>query len=96
MTPSRGWTLKMTIKFSKRYKKQYKKLPPKLQKQTKQRIELWQEDPTNQLLNVHQLKGKMANYYSINISGDIRALYEIVGEEIYLYDLIGTHSQLYD
>ncbi len=59
------------------------------------RLELWQEDPTNQLLNVHQLKGQMANYYSINITGDIRALYEIIDNEMYLYDLIGTHSQLY-
>lgn len=92
----RGWTLtKMTIRFSRRYKKQYKKLSLKIQRQTKQRIELWQEDPTNSLLRVHRLKGKLAKYHSMDITGDIRALYEIVGDEVYLYDLIGTHSQLY-
>ncbi len=85
----------MTIKFSKRYKKQYKKLSPRLQKQTKHRIELWQEDPYNPLLRLHKLEGKLAKYYSINITGDIRALYEIVDDEICLYDMIGTHSQLY-
>jgi addiction module RelE/StbE family toxin len=85
----------MTIRFSKKFRKQYKKLTPKLQQQTKRRIELWQEDPTNTLLNQHQLSGKLAGYYSINISGDVRALFEVVGEQVYLYDMVGTHSQLY-
>lgn len=90
-----GWTPKMTINFSKRYKKQYQKLPPKIQEQSKQRIELWQEDPFNQLLRLHKLEGKLARYHSINITGDIRALYEIVGEDVYIYQMIGAHSQLY-
>lgn len=85
----------MTIKFSKHFKKQFQKLSPKLQVQAKSRIALWQEDPANSLLRVHQLEGKLKGYYSINISGDIRALYEIIDEEIYLFDMIGAHSQLY-
>ncbi len=85
----------MTIKFSKQFKKQYKKLPKKIQLQTEARINLWQEDPMNSLLRLHQLQGKLAGYYSINITGDIRALYEVVDDEIYMYDMIGTHSQLY-
>ena len=59
------------------------------------RLELWQEDPNNPLLRLHKLEGKLANYYSINVTGDIRALYEIIGDEVYIYDMIGTHSQLY-
>lgn len=86
----------MTIKFSKRYKKQYKKLPPQIQTQTKERIRLWRQDPYNSLLRLHKLEGKLAGYFSINITGDIRALYEVIDDEVYLYDLIGSHSQLYD
>lgn len=86
----------MTIRFSKKFKKQYQKLPPKMQYQARRRIELWQEDPMNSLLRLHQLKGEMKDFYSINISGDIRALYEIVGDEVYIYQMIGSHSQLYD
>lgn len=85
----------MQIIFSKRFKKQYKKLPIKLQLQTKNRIELWQEQPSNPLLHLHQLGGELSKFYSINISGDLRALYEVVGEDIYLYEMLGTHSQLY-
>ncbi len=85
----------MTIKFSRQFKKQYKKLSPRLKSKTKQRIELWKEDPANSLLRTHRLTGKLSSYHSINITGDIRALYEITGDEMYLYDLIGTHAQLY-
>lgn len=85
----------MVIRFSKKFKKQYQKLPQKIQQQTRRRIELWQEDPTNSLLRVHRLEGKLTGYYSINITSDIRALFEIVDKEIYLYDMIGSDSQLY-
>ncbi len=85
----------MTIKFTKKFNKQLGKLPLRQQDKFWDRLDLWREDPTNSLLRVHKLKGKMADYYSIDITGDIRALYEIIGNEVYLYDLIGTHSQLY-
>lgn len=85
----------MTIRFSKRFKKQYQKLSPKLQNQTKSRLELWQEDPTNSLLRLYRLEGRLSRYYSINITGDMRALYEGIGDDVYLYDLVGSLSQLY-
>ena len=85
----------MTIKFSKKFNKQLGKLTVSQQDKFWSRLELWQEDPANSLLRVHRLRGKLANYYSINITGDIRALYEVIDDELYLYDLIGTHSQLY-
>jgi addiction module RelE/StbE family toxin len=85
----------MQIIFSKRFKKQYKKLPPKLQIQTKNRIELWSEQPDNPILKRHKLEGALNNFYSINISGDLRALYEVIDEDIYIYEMIGSHSQLY-
>lgn len=85
----------MTIRFSKKFNKQLGKLSVKQQDKFWARLELWQEDPTNSLLRLHRLEGKLANYYSINITGDIRALYEVIGDEVYLYSLLGTHSHLY-
>ena len=66
-----------------------------MQQQTKARIELWQEQPNHPLLRLHRLEGKLSNFYSINITGDIRALYEVIGEAVVIYQFIGTHSQLY-
>ena len=85
----------MTIRYSKKFKKQYKKLTPKLQQKTKASIALWARNPNDESLRLHKLSGKMSRFYSIDITGDLRALYEKVGDEVYLYQMVGTHSQLY-
>lgn len=85
----------MTIRYSKKFKKQYDKLSPKLQKRTKDAIRLWATDPNNESLRLHRLSGKLNRFYSIDITGDVRALYEIIDGEVYLYQMVGTHSQLY-
>ena len=85
----------MKIRYSKKFVKQLAKFPLKVDKTLKLRIQLFQDDMYHPLLHTHALQGKYKGFYSINISGDIRALYEIVGDEIYMYDMIGAHSQLY-
>ncbi len=85
----------MIVKYTSTFKKQYKKLPKKFQRQFAERLLLFEEDQTNPKLRVHPLKGKYAGYWSINVSGDLRALYRKKGEEIVIFALIGTHSQLY-
>lgn len=85
----------MTIRYLPKFKKQYKKLPQKLQKQFDERVQLFAVDPTLPMLKVHPLKGEYKGYWSMSISGDIRALYLMTGDTIVIFALIGSHSQLY-
>ena len=85
----------MIIRYLPKFKKQYKKLPEKFQKQFDDRLLLFVSDPTTPKLRVHPLKGEYAGYWSMNVNGDIRALYLIQGEEIIIFALIGSHSELY-
>jgi addiction module RelE/StbE family toxin len=85
----------MTIQYTPKFKKQYKKLPNKLQKQFDERLLLFLEDMTNPVLRVHSLTGSFGGYWSMNVSGDLRALYLKKGDELIIFALIGTHSQLY-
>lgn len=85
----------MKIDFTKKFWKQYYKLPKKFQKQFDERVKIFVVDPTNPKLRVHPLKGKFAGYWSMDVTGDIRALYIVHGDEIIIFGLIGTHSQLY-
>lgn len=85
----------MTIQYAPKFKKQYKKLPVKLQLQFDERLLLFLEDPTNPILRIHPLKGTYSGYWSMNISGDLRALYLKKADELIIFALIGTHSQLY-
>ena len=85
----------MVIQYAPKFKKQYKRLPKKYQQQFDDRLRLFVSDPTSPQLRVHPLKGTFAGYWSMNVNGDIRALYVILGEELIIFALIGSHSELY-
>jgi len=83
------------VKYSKKFLKQYYKLSPKIQKQFQERFRLWLTEPFHPQLNNHILKEKYAGLHSINITGDVRALYEKIDDTYVIFGFIGTHSQLY-
>ena len=85
----------MIIQTTKNFDKQYAKLQPKTKIQFKKRIELFSLNPFEATLRNHPLKGKYLGYRSIDITGDIRALYIVKADVIIVFGFIGTHSQLY-
>jgi mRNA-degrading endonuclease YafQ of YafQ-DinJ toxin-antitoxin module len=56
---------------------------------------LFAEDRFHSQLNNHSLNYPYKGCRSINISGDVRAIYEEVPEGI-LFIRIGSHSELYE
>lgn len=84
----------MKISYSKNFIKQSKKLDQRIGQKLVARIELFVENPLDAELNNHPLRGKYKKYRSINVTGDFRALY-ISQEDTIIYDMVGTHSQLY-
>lgn len=85
----------MVIKTTKTFDKQYTKLNIKIKTSFKSRVELFKTSPFDDRLRNHALKGKYLGYRSIDISGDVRALYTIRGDTVIIFGFIGTHSQLY-
>lgn len=85
----------MQVDFTRQFWKQYDKLPEKFRQQFDDRLKQFVTDPTAPHLRIHALKGKYAGYWSMNVNGDLRALYLKHGNEIIIFALIGTHSQLY-
>ena len=85
----------MKIDYSKNFIKQYYKQPLKIQQQFQKRLELFIENPLDQKLRNHSLQGKYSKYKSINITGDIRALYYEKDDTLIIFAFIGSHSQLY-
>lgn len=83
------------LEYTKTFRKQYARLSPKLRNQFKKRQRLWPQDPQHPSLRLHHLGGEYAGYYSINITGDVRALYQKLGDTYVIFGFIGTHSQLY-
>ncbi|MBL4644439.1 MAG: type II toxin-antitoxin system RelE/ParE family toxin, partial [Candidatus Pacebacteria bacterium] len=82
--------------FHARFKKRYKNLRKNECKRCDQRITLFLSDLQNTVLEDHALAGKLRGYRSINIGGDLRAQYEIIGTDIVHFVRLGTHSELYE
>lgn len=85
----------MFIITSKSFDKKFKKLSHKIQSQVKERTILFKSDSFDPRLNNHMLHGEMKMIRSINITGDLRILYEEVDDDSVRFLDIDTHSNLY-
>ena len=89
--------MKKTLRYSENFRKQFQKCPAKIKKSTINRINLFNTYHHHPLVRNHKLSGKYQGYRSINITGDWRALYrEDKANNTIIFELIGTHSQLYN
>lgn len=84
----------MKIILHKNFKKQYQKLRA-LRQKVDERLVLFMQDPFQPQLNNHALAGKYKACRSINISGDYRAIYELVENDTALFITLDTHNNLY-
>jgi addiction module RelE/StbE family toxin len=85
----------MKLAYRKSFKKQYQKLRQAEREKFKICQILFAENPFDPLLNNHELQGEYKGCHSINITGDLRAIYQPLGKDMAYFIAIGTHSQLY-
>lgn len=87
----------MKIQYHREFLKSYKKriAPyPKLEKQFQAQLEKLLKDSKDPSLRDHKLIGERKNFRSFSVTGDIRVVYIIVENSIWLFD-IGSHNQIY-
>ena len=85
----------MNVVFHKRFEKMAGKHTPKIKGKMIERITLFSKDPLDHALRNHALRTPYKGSYSIDITGDYRAIYILISDETALFTHIGTHSQLY-
>ena len=86
----------MKIILTKKFVKKIEKLPLKYQKKVEKRLDIFEKNPYDKILNNHKLNGELEGKRSINITGDIRAIFiQNEDEMIFVFLTIGTHSELY-
>ena len=86
----------MRFARSQRFDKRFRKLPALVKRQVEERLRLFASDPLHPLLNDHALHGEHQSRRSINVTGDIRIVYEMFDKDIAKLIDIGTHSELYN
>lgn len=85
----------MNVTTLKSFMKDYDRLSQKIRQSAEKRLIKFRKDPYSTELNNHSLLGRWQGYRSINISGDVRAVYKEESEDKAVFVAIGTHSQLY-
>ena len=85
----------MKIILSKLFIKKFKKLTDNEKDRFRERRDMFLINPFNEVLNNHSLKGKYKGYRSINITGDMRVIYEPISKGTAYFVYINTHSNLY-
>lgn len=85
----------MIVRFHKNFEKRYKKLSNSQRKKFKEKIAIFLKDEFDPTLNNHPLKGKYKAYRSINVAGDLRAIYKRETKERAIFVTIDKHSNLY-
>ncbi|OIP65230.1 MAG: hypothetical protein COV32_02825 [Candidatus Yonathbacteria bacterium CG10_big_fil_rev_8_21_14_0_10_43_136] len=87
----------MKVFFHKHFRKRFAKLPSKIKDKFDIQLELFYKNLHDERLNNHELHGKYINHRSINVTGDIRAVYRktdtVMGSVLFVD--IGTHPELY-
>ena len=86
----------MRLQFTKKFAKQRGKLPEKIQAAFGERLRLFLQDPFHPLLRNHELHGPYADCRSVNITGDIRAVYRHPAPHVAEFIRIGTQAELYE
>jgi mRNA-degrading endonuclease YafQ of YafQ-DinJ toxin-antitoxin module len=86
----------MNVKFSSKFIKLYNKSPEPIKQFFDEKLQIFLIDKSDRRLHNHQLKGRLKKLRSINVSGDWRALFEELPNGDVIFEVIGTHSQLYE
>lgn len=79
----------------KRFLKDFRKLTPEIQKAFQKRRDIFLKNEKSHILHTHGLMGKYVGYKSFNVTADVRVIYKEVGNDVFLFVTIGTHSELY-
>jgi addiction module RelE/StbE family toxin len=85
----------MQFLSNRAFDRKYLKLNQKIQAKFKERKLLFSREPNCRILNIHKLSGKYEGMWSINITGDYRAIFDKVNEYTVIFINIGTHSELF-
>lgn len=84
----------MIVLYHKEFLKRFRKQSLKIKEKFKEKLSLFVLDEFDPTLNNHPLRGKYEGYRSINVTGDIRAVFKrTIHEAIFIS--IDSHSNLY-
>lgn len=86
------------VEFSDRFERKLQEVPDEIKAAFADALDLFIEEPNHPTLRNHPLKKKHVGFRSIDVTGDVRAVFKEVqiAERIVIkFHLLGTHKELY-
>lgn len=86
----------MKLIHHNKFIKAYTKLVNKLRCKVDDTLRIFQNNPTDRILENHALKGALAGRRAIKVTGDLRIVFREIGDYALVYLMnVGTHNQVY-
>ena len=86
----------MKIKYNKKFNNHFVKLPQKIKIKANQATKIFIENPFDPRLKNHALHGRMNEWRSFSVTGDVRIIFkEYDNYVIVLFLDIGSHPKVY-
>jgi addiction module RelE/StbE family toxin len=85
----------MKVIFHSHFIKKYSKLSKNIRAKTDEKLFLFETDTRNPILNTHQLNGVWKDHWSINITGNIRAVFIFIANDTVQFVEVDNHNNLY-
>jgi addiction module RelE/StbE family toxin len=82
------------VTFHSSFHKDLYKSPAATQKKFAERFRIFMADEFDPILSNHSLQGSYQGFRSINVSGNLRAIFKI-NDCVYTFYRVGTHAKLY-
>ena len=84
----------IVVELHKNFIRQYKKQRA-IREQVDERLALFRANPFERILNNHPLSGNRKGQWTINITGDWRAVYVFKDKDTVVFMDLDTHGNLY-
>lgn len=82
--------------FSSRFRRSFRKRPERVKVRIRERLRIFSQDPTHELLKDHFLGGELNGVRSFSVTGDLRVQYEYLPTGVVNLIDLGTHHELYE
>jgi addiction module RelE/StbE family toxin len=82
------------VYYHKNFKKRLKRVPKKIQDKFEEKLKIFISNSFSAELNNHKLSSEWVGHRSIDITGDLRAVYKMEGDTAIFLE-IDNHSNLY-
>lgn len=82
----------MKIYYSSKFTKEYQKLPLKIKENAEKKERIFRNNPFDEKLRTHKLKGSLKGFLSFSINRKHRIIFEFIDHDTVWFHSVGNHS----